>query len=104
MSIHSRVLGRFHAHYVPVLCFLKLRQKRIRFLQFLLECRMALNKTRIVCLKRGYLAGNESNLRSNAILWRVCVNHPVEIVNVFLECFHEVLKELKNLYKSDSST
>jgi hypothetical protein len=76
-------------------------QFKIHFLQRLLELRMALNKTRIVCLKRGYFTGNESNLRSNGVLFGVAVHHPVEIINIFLECFHEVLKEF---YKSVSST
>jgi hypothetical protein len=40
-------------------------------------------------------------LRSNVVLLRICINHPVEIINIFLECFHEVLKKF---YKSVSST
>jgi len=50
--------------------------------------RIVLNRTRVICLKRGYLTGYEPNLRSNSVLLCAAVNHPVKVVDVFLKCFH----------------
>jgi hypothetical protein len=67
--------------------FVKLDKLRIRLL-------MVLNRARKICLQRGYLTGYEPNLRSNSVLCSACINHPVKIVNVFLESFHIVSRTL----------
>jgi len=68
---------------------LQLRNFLLQLRMRILEFRMALCKTIIICRKRGYLSGNESDLRSNGVLCCVGINHPVEIINVLLECIHE---------------
>src|SRR5213594_2277740 len=67
---------------------------RYFFLKARVKFLMYLCKARIICLQRGYLTGNEANLRTNRVLCRACVNHPVEVVKVFLECFHIVCRDL----------
>jgi hypothetical protein len=62
----------------------------------LLEFRMVCRKTRIICLQRGYLAPDEGNLTSHFRFVSAVVNHPVEVVKVFLECSHNVKSDLKN--------
>ncbi len=69
---------------------------RYGFLCRLTELRMMLLKTRMICLKRGYLTGNEPNLRTYRVLCRACVHHPVKVVNVFLECFHIVRVSMRS--------
>ena len=64
---------------------------------------MCLCKTRIICLKRGYLTGNEPNLRTNLVLWRVAINHPVKILKVILECYHNVSRDLMPNEKSSGT-
>jgi hypothetical protein len=53
---------------------------------------MFLLKTREICLQRAYLTSYEPDLRTNRVLCRVCVYHPVEIVNVLLEAAHIVAR------------
>jgi hypothetical protein len=56
----------------------------------LLECRMSLVKTRILCLKHGYLPTKQGNLAADFVLrCNAAIHHPVEIINVFLECWHK---------------
>jgi hypothetical protein len=69
----------------------------------LLEVRMSLSKARIICFKSSYLAGNEPDLRSNSILWRAGCNHPVEVINVLLECLHQHWNLNANAKVSDGS-
>ena len=56
----------------------------------LVEIRMVLRKAIIFCLKRCHLTGNEPDLASGFVLWRVAVHHPVQVVNVLLEACHMV--------------
>lgn len=69
---------------------LQIRKFRLDLRLRLIRMSMARCKTVIVCLQRGYLTGNEPNLRTNRVLWRVGVHHPVEVINIFLERFHKV--------------
>jgi len=62
---------------------------------------MCLSKTRIICLKRGYLAPNEGNLTSKFRYGRALLDHPVECVNVFLESCHIVRMDLQHGYQSN---
>jgi len=71
--------------YLLVMCFLECRY---RLRMFVLKFRMRLCQTRIICLKRGYLAPNEGNLVSYFRYGGAAVNHPVKVVNVFLESSH----------------
>ena len=92
VAVLSKVV--LHISYRVKRRILWLRLKRVQIpLQcriLRLEFRMALNKTRMVCLKRGYYTGNEADLRSNIFFARVAVHHPVEVVKVFLDCLHLV--------------
>jgi hypothetical protein len=54
-----------------------------------LEVRMSLKQTHMICLQRGYFSRNETNLRSNRVFYRACLHHPIEVVDIFLECFHK---------------
>ena len=75
--------------------YFEIRMHLLEFRMRLMEVRMVLSKARIISLHRGYLSVNEPNLRSNFILLRVCVNHPVEFVNVLLESHNEVCRDLR---------
>jgi len=71
---------------------------RLRVLEFFIirnKCRMILCKARILCLKRGYLTCDESNLRTDRVLCRACVHHPIEVVEVLLESLHIVSRDLR---------
>jgi hypothetical protein len=57
----------------------------------LLRLFMSLCKARIIRLQRGYLTGYEPNLRSNRVLWRAAINHPVKVVKVLFELHRIVL-------------
>jgi hypothetical protein len=61
----------------------------------LIEFRMVSRKAQIICLKRGYLSPYKSNLASYFWFVGVCVNHPVKIVKVFVQSFHQVKSDLK---------
>ncbi len=67
---------------------------RYRLLMRLCEFRMCLCKDRIICLKRGYLTGDEPNLRSNFVLWSIAINHPVQVFNVIFESNHIVMRDV----------
>ncbi len=58
---------------------------------------MCFCKSRELCLKRGYLTGNEPNLRSNSVLWSAAINHPIQVINVLLESIHIVKRHLTQL-------
>src|SRR5205823_2712900 len=73
--------------------WLRLRGLEIgmRFLELrmrLFELRMSLCQTRIFCIERGHLSGDKTYLRTNRVLWRVGINHPIKVINIFMECFH----------------
>jgi hypothetical protein len=55
-----------------------------------IRLRMRLCKTRTICLERGYLAPDKGNLASHLRYGRAVLNHPVQIINVFLERSHKV--------------
>jgi len=55
----------------------------------LLELRMSICQTCILCLKRGYLAPDEGNLVPYFRYVSAAIRHPVEIINVFLKCVHD---------------
>jgi hypothetical protein len=78
----------------PIPGQLRLLELRMRFL----ELRFVLNKTRIICLKRSYLAPNESNLASELRYGRAVLNHPVECINV-LQCCHSVRMHIQCAYR-----
>lgn len=93
--------ARFRCHflYFVRVFLLKLRyfgrmgllKLRFRFFEgrmFLLKLGMAACQLRKVCLKSGYFPRDETDLRSNRVLWRVCINHPIQVIDIFLECFH----------------
>ena len=82
--IPQPIIGRF------LVVRLQIRKALINCRLIICELGMARCKTVIICLQRGYLTGHEPNLRSNRVLCRACVNHPVEVINIFLECFHKV--------------
>jgi hypothetical protein len=73
------------------------RWARLRLLEakmLRLQLLMCLSKTRIICLTRGYLTGNEPNLGSNGVLWSAGIHHPVEIIKVLLEAWHIVQRDV----------
>ena len=82
-------------------CFLVslllIRKLTINLRLCLLELRMRLCKTRIICLKRGYFSPYECNLTSK--FWHRCTlsDHPVKCVNVFLQCYHNRISLMPNL-------
>lgn len=55
-----------------------------------LELRIFFCKTRIICLKCGYLAPNKPNLASNRVFCRAAISHPIEVINILLESCHIV--------------
>jgi hypothetical protein len=59
-----------------------------------LEVRMLLLKSRILCLKRGYLTGYEPNLGENSVLLGVVANHPLKFFNVLRDAAHIVGQSL----------
>ena len=60
-----------------------------------LEIRMLLLKSRILCLQRGYLRGDEPELRFNVVLCRVVINHPLELLDVLRDAAHIVAVTVK---------
>jgi hypothetical protein len=74
--------------------FIALLKFRYFFLKSGVKFRMCLCKVRIICLQRGYLTGDEPNLRTNFIFWRIAINHPVQIFNVIFESYHNVIRDL----------
>ena len=62
----------------------------------LLEIRMVLRKASIICLQRGYYAPDEVNLLSNLWLVRAGINHPVKVIKVLLDCWHNWESDAKN--------
>jgi hypothetical protein len=65
-----------------------LADMRYRLAVYPIRLRMRLCKARIICLKRGYLAPDKGDLASHLRYGRAALNHPVQIVKVFLECSH----------------
>jgi hypothetical protein len=60
-----------------------------------LEIRMLLFKSRILCLQRGYLRGDESELDFDIVLFGVVINHPFELFDVLKDAAHIVCKWVK---------
>jgi len=61
---------------------LQLRMRRLEIL-------MSLNRCQVTCLQRGYLPLYKGYLTPKFVLWSIaCINHPVEIVKVFRNTFH----------------
>src|SRR6266498_552421 len=89
-GVFLRLLLKQVAHFFLI----ALVKMRYGSLCRLTELRMVLIKAREICLKRGYLTGNEPNLRTNRVLWRAAIHHPVKIVDVFLESFHFVMRHV----------
>jgi len=87
------LLLRFFLKRIPS-CITSLRLRILELRMRLSELRMSRKKSLLLCLKRGYFARNEANLRSNRVLCCPSVNHPVEVINIFLECFHKVRASL----------
>lgn len=58
---------------------------------FVLELRMSVRKARIIFLKLPGFAGDEANLRTDFVLFRAAVNHPVKVVKVLIES-HSIVK------------
>ena len=83
------------AKYFLPLRLLELRMRLFELRMLVSKFHMVLSKARIICLKSGYLSGDEPNLRSNFVLCCAAVNHPVEIINVFVEGFHLVNRDLR---------
>ena len=52
------------------------------------EILMVLRKASIIRLKCGYLTGNEPNLVFGFVLWRVAINHPLQVIKDLLESCH----------------
>jgi hypothetical protein len=78
LKVRFRVsLLLLEARYHSTVCSIRLRQLFIQ--------------VRIRCLKRGYLAPDEGNLASYFRYARSAINHPVQIIKVFLECSHNYL-------------
>ena len=86
-----RRLPRFLAEKVLI----RLAITRLYIRKLFFNFRVALGEFRIVvirahqlCLKRGYFTRYECDLTSK--FWYRCAlsNHPVQCVNVFLECYH----------------
>lgn len=53
------------------------------------ELRIIRNRTRMICLKRRYLFPEKGDLIADSWFARAGIYHPVEVVKVFLECFHK---------------
>lgn len=65
------------------------RVVRLRLRLCLLEVKMILNRTRVGSLKHGYLSCDEGDQTPHFMLWcNAVINHRVEIIKEFLECFH----------------
>lgn len=65
---------------------------------FFLELGCSINRTRVVMLKRGYLPLYKGYLTPKFMLWSVaCINHPVEVVQVFRYCFHNRVEMMSNV-------
>lgn len=74
---------------------------RYFFLKSIVKARMCLVKARIICLQRGYLPPYEGNLTPKFIYWCVaCLDHPVEIINVFKESFNIMMRDTMPNYKA----
>jgi len=66
---------------------------RLRVLEFrklILELCIAVNRTGVGLLKRGYLSCDEGNQAHHFVLWcNAVINHPLEVIEVLLEWYHD---------------
>jgi hypothetical protein len=51
----------------------------------------------MLCLVRGYYAPDKVNLVANFGLVRAAVNHPVKVIKVLLECWHNIVYKSQKL-------
>ena len=77
-------------------CQYALVEAAFKFRLRLSELRIVVNRAHVTCLKRGYLAPDERNLTSQ--FWYRCSvsDHPIQCINVFLECYHNRKRYLPN--------
>ena len=62
----------------------------------LLEVRMILVQAKIRCLQRSDLSGNHPNLRAYFVFGSVAVHHPIQIIQVFKDSFHKVMRDTRS--------
>jgi hypothetical protein len=64
---------------------------------------MGLRQARVIRFQRGYLSANEGKLAANCVAWCAAIyNHPVQFVNVFVNCMHNHIK-LNSIFREPST-
>jgi hypothetical protein len=80
---------RFFAQRIPSF-LISLRLKRLQIRMFLLKLRMCLCKVRKFCVIQGRYTPDDFNLFNKLGLVCACINHPVEVIKMFVDCWHNL--------------